>query len=45
MAIDFHSRRNWSTYTGRQADADWVEAIRRIVDPAAKRVADIGALA
>ena len=34
MAIDFHSRRNRSTYTGRQADAGWVEAIRRIVDPA-----------
>ena len=31
-----------STYTGRQADAGWVEAIRRIVDPAGKRVADIG---
>ena len=45
MAIDFHSRRNRSTYTGRQADADWVEAIRRIVDPVAKRLADIGALA
>lgn len=42
MAIDFHSRRNRSTYTGRQADASWVEAIRRIVDPAGKRVADIG---
>ena len=32
MAIDFHARRNRSTYTGRQADAGWVEAIRRIVD-------------
>jgi ubiquinone/menaquinone biosynthesis C-methylase UbiE len=42
MAIDFHSRSNRSTYTGRQADAGWVEAIRRIVDPAGKRVADIG---
>jgi ubiquinone/menaquinone biosynthesis C-methylase UbiE len=42
MAIDFHSRRNRSSYTGRQADAGWVEAIRRIVDPAGKRVADIG---
>jgi ubiquinone/menaquinone biosynthesis C-methylase UbiE len=42
MAIDFHSPRNRSTYTGRQADAGWVEAIRRIVDPAGKRVADIG---
>jgi ubiquinone/menaquinone biosynthesis C-methylase UbiE len=42
MAIDFHSTKNRSTYTGRQADAGWVEAIRRIVDPAGKRVADIG---
>jgi ubiquinone/menaquinone biosynthesis C-methylase UbiE len=42
MAIDFHSRTNRSTYTGRQADAGWVEAIRRTVDPADKRVADIG---
>jgi ubiquinone/menaquinone biosynthesis C-methylase UbiE len=42
MAIDFHSPRNRSTYTGRQADAGWVEAIRRIIDPAGKRVADIG---
>lgn len=42
MAIDFHSRRNRNTYTGRQANAGWVEAIRAIVDPAGKRVADIG---
>ena len=42
MAIDFHSTKNRSTYTGRQADAGWVEAIRRIVDPVDKRVADIG---
>jgi ubiquinone/menaquinone biosynthesis C-methylase UbiE len=42
MAIDFHSRRNRSTYAGRQADAGWVEAIRGIVDPAGKQVADIG---
>jgi ubiquinone/menaquinone biosynthesis C-methylase UbiE len=42
MAIDFHSQRNRSTYTGRQADAGWVEAIRRIVDPSGKRAADIG---
>ena len=42
MAIDFHSRRNRNTYAGRQADAGWAEAIRRIVDPTGKRVADIG---
>ena len=32
MAIDFHASRNRSTYTGRQADPGWVEAIRRIVE-------------
>ncbi len=42
MAIDFHSRRNRNTYRGREADAGWMDTIRRIVDPAAKRVADIG---
>jgi ubiquinone/menaquinone biosynthesis C-methylase UbiE len=42
MAIDFHSKANRSTYTGRRADAGWIEAIRRIVDPAGKCVADIG---
>ena len=42
MAIDFHSKTNCSTYTGRQADGGWAEAIRRIVDPRGKRVADIG---
>jgi len=42
MAIDFHSRTNRSTYTGRLADAGWTDAIRHIVDPTGKRVADIG---
>src|SRR5258708_9535737 len=42
MAIDFHSRTNRSTYTGRLADAGWAGAIRHIVDPTGKRVADIG---
>jgi ubiquinone/menaquinone biosynthesis C-methylase UbiE len=42
MAIDFHSKANRGTYAGRRADAGWIEAIRRIVDPADKRVADIG---
>jgi ubiquinone/menaquinone biosynthesis C-methylase UbiE len=42
MAIDFHSKTNRSTYTGRQADGGWAEAIRRIVDPRGKRVVDIG---
>lgn len=42
MAIDFHSRANRGTYATRQADTGWKEAIRRIVDPSGKRVADIG---
>jgi len=42
MAIDFHAKANRSTYTGRRADAGWVEAIRHITDPTGKRVADIG---
>jgi ubiquinone/menaquinone biosynthesis C-methylase UbiE len=42
MAIDFHAKANRGTYTGRRADAGWVEAIRRIADPTGKRVADIG---
>ena len=42
MAIDFHSKANRGTYAGRQADTGWIEAVRRIVDPRGKRVADIG---
>ena len=42
MAIDFHSKVNRSTYAGRLTDAGWADAIRRIVDPTGKRVADIG---
>ncbi len=42
MAIDFHAKTNRGTYAGRSADAGWADAMRRIVDPARKRVADIG---
>lgn len=42
MAIDFHSKANRGTYAGRRADAGWIEAIRRVVDPTGKRVADVG---
>jgi ubiquinone/menaquinone biosynthesis C-methylase UbiE len=42
MAIDFHARANRSSYTGRKADAGWVEAMRRIVDPMGQRVVDVG---
>ncbi|HEY4133925.1 MAG TPA: class I SAM-dependent methyltransferase [Alphaproteobacteria bacterium] len=42
MAIDFHAPENRDTYAGRDAQSDWYEAMRAIVDPAGKRVADIG---
>ncbi|MBI2738423.1 MAG: class I SAM-dependent methyltransferase [Rhodospirillales bacterium] len=42
MAIDFHSRANRNTYASRRADTGWKDAMRRIVDPSDKRVADIG---
>lgn len=42
MAIDFHARANRGTYADRRASAIWAEAIRRLVDPTGKRVADIG---
>jgi ubiquinone/menaquinone biosynthesis C-methylase UbiE len=42
MAIDFHAQENRNTYASRGAQPDWANAIRAIVDPANKRVADIG---
>ncbi|MBV8189533.1 MAG: class I SAM-dependent methyltransferase [Alphaproteobacteria bacterium] len=42
MTIDFHAEANRSTYTGRRADPGWAEAMRGIVEPSAKSVADIG---
>ena len=42
MPIDFHAPGNAGTYSGRSVDADWSAAMRRIVDPAGSRVADIG---
>lgn len=42
MPIDFHAPENADTYSGRMVDEDWSAAIRRVVDPAGKRVADIG---
>jgi len=42
MAIDCHARANRGTYASRQADAGWADAIRRIVDPAGKSIADVG---
>ena len=42
MAIDFHARANRGTYADRRASTVWAEAIRHLVDPTGKRVADIG---
>jgi ubiquinone/menaquinone biosynthesis C-methylase UbiE len=42
MTIDFHAKTNRTTYAQRAADSGWADAIRQIVDPAGKRVADIG---
>jgi ubiquinone/menaquinone biosynthesis C-methylase UbiE len=40
--IDFHSEANRGTYARRDADTGWADAMTAIVDPAGKRVADIG---
>ena len=42
MAIDFHAKTNRGTYAGRSADVGWANAMRCLVDPTGKRVADIG---
>jgi ubiquinone/menaquinone biosynthesis C-methylase UbiE len=42
MTIDFHAEANRTTYARRDADAGWAEAMRGLLDPAGKRVADIG---
>jgi ubiquinone/menaquinone biosynthesis C-methylase UbiE len=40
--IDFHAEANRTTYARRDADGGWAEAMRRLIDPTGKRVADIG---
>jgi ubiquinone/menaquinone biosynthesis C-methylase UbiE len=42
VPIDFHDTANRSTYSGREADASWREAVVEIVDPAGATVVDIG---
>ena len=42
MNIDFHAPANRYSYAGREVQPDWVALIRPLVDPAAKRVTDIG---
>ncbi|HFS0969438.1 TPA: class I SAM-dependent methyltransferase [Pseudomonas aeruginosa] len=42
MGIDFHSEKNRYTYSSRDADASWAQAITSVIAPAGARVADIG---
>lgn len=42
MTIDFHAPANRFSYAGREVQPDWAVLVRSLVDPAAKRVADIG---
>jgi ubiquinone/menaquinone biosynthesis C-methylase UbiE len=42
MSIDFHKAENRYTYSGREADQNWRNAITTIVDPLGKHVADVG---
>jgi ubiquinone/menaquinone biosynthesis C-methylase UbiE len=42
VPIDFHDTANRSTYSGRQADASWREAVRQLVDPTGATIVDIG---
>lgn len=42
MGIDFHSYDNRRSYASRKADADWLSAIRELVNPAGLTVVDAG---
>lgn len=42
MTINFHDEKNKTAYSGRSADKTWLEAMRAIIDPAGKRVVDVG---
>ena len=42
MAIDFHDARNRRTYSDRDADASWRDALTALVDPAGADVVDLG---
>ena len=42
MPIDFHAEANRRTYSDREADASWPEAVLRLVDPSAADVVDVG---
>ncbi|HEX2170852.1 MAG TPA: methyltransferase domain-containing protein [Dehalococcoidia bacterium] len=42
MPIDFHAPANRHTYATRWVDRSWVEGVTVLIDPAGKRVLDIG---
>ncbi|CAM3483248.1 3-demethylubiquinone-9 3-methyltransferase [Bordetella sputigena] len=42
MSIDFHSEAVKDTYANRDAHADWARAIKGLIQPAGKRVVDVG---
>jgi ubiquinone/menaquinone biosynthesis C-methylase UbiE len=42
VAIDFHDSANRVTYSGREADASWREAVLGLVDPTSADVVDVG---
>jgi ubiquinone/menaquinone biosynthesis C-methylase UbiE len=42
VPIDFHDTANRSTYSGREADLSWREAVVQLVDPVGAAVVDIG---
>jgi SAM-dependent methyltransferase len=42
VAIDFRAEANRRTYSDREADASWRDAVVRLVDPAGANVVDVG---
>jgi ribosomal protein L11 methylase PrmA len=42
VPIDFHDAGNHRTYSGRDADVSWREAVAALVDPASADVVDVG---
>jgi ubiquinone/menaquinone biosynthesis C-methylase UbiE len=42
VPIDFHDPVNRTTYSGREADASWREAVTQLVDPGGWDVVDVG---
>ncbi|MDB5084912.1 MAG: methyltransferase type 11 [Bacilli bacterium] len=42
MPINFHSAQNQSSYSSRETDHSWSEAIKSLISPTGLRIADIG---